>query len=105
MRVGNINNNDKENVPYTLFVMWGCYYVAAQNSAAYPCLDALFVCGLIWLVARVSHTICYLFALQPFRSISWAVGQFSALAIAVTLVIASFQVRFSDAGDLFCDAY
>ena len=105
MRIGNINNNDKENVPYTLFLMWGLYIVAQQHADAYPCLDVLFICGLIWLVARVSHFLCYLFALQPFRSISWFVGQLAALSMAVTLVIASFQVRFAESSCDYCDAY
>jgi len=105
MRVGNINNNDKENVPYTLFVFWATYIVCTSGitTDARPSMDVLFLCALLWLVARVSHTLCYLFALQPFRSISWAVGQLAALACCITLVIAAFQVRFSDEGDAYCE--
>ena len=101
-RIGNINGNDKENVPYTLFLVWAVYIVANLNQDAYPCLDVLFISCLVWLLARVSHTFCYLFGLQPFRSLSYLFGQLAALSMAITLVIASFMVRFSDDGCTFC---
>jgi len=116
MRVYNINNNDKENVPYTLFLFWGLYVIITNDGsgalggdyAARQCGDVLFVCALIWIIARFFHAMFYLFGIQkplPFRSISWAIGQLSALAVAVTMVIAAFQARFSDAGCDYCDAY
>jgi len=108
-RWGNINENDKENFPYTLFVLWALFIVAYVGSSvtedARPAFDVLFIGGLLWLVCRVVHTICYRFALQPFRSIFWAVGQLTALAMALMLVIAAFQVRFSDEGSDTCEAW
>jgi len=110
MRLYNINNNDKENVPYTLFLFWGTYVIATNDVSgdSWACLDVLFICALIWTLMRFFHTMFYLFGIQkplPFRSASWAIGQFAALAVAVTMVIAAFQARFSDAGCDICDAY
>lgn len=105
MRVHNINENDKENIPYTLPVMWGLYIVGVLTEDGHPCLDVLFICTLIWLLARVSHAVCYLYGVQPWRSRSWAVGQLAALAMATTLIIGSFLVRFGETGCNYCDSY
>src|SRR5712692_9855822 len=66
--------NDLENIPIFLIVAW--IYVAAGLSAV-----AFVVYCMVFMVARVAHTICYLNSIQPARTIAYAVGALTALAL------------------------
>ena len=73
--------NDLENIPMFLIVAW--IYVAADLSAV-----AFIVYCLVFMAARVGHTIFYLNAVQPARTIAYTVGALAALALIIHVFIA-----------------
>lgn len=72
-------SNDVENIP--IFLGLGVAYVwvgAAPGLAAW-----LFM---IFTAARYMHTICYLAALQPWRTVGYAIGVLCMLAMCVLIL-------------------
>ena len=72
--------NDLENIP--IFLILGWIYVAAGLSAT-----AFVVYCVVFVAARVAHTVCYLNSIQPMRTIAYTVGALATLALMVHLLI------------------
>jgi uncharacterized MAPEG superfamily protein len=72
--------NDLENIPIYLILAW--IYVYA-GLAAY----AFVIYCIIFMIARVIHTICYLNAIQPGRTIAFTVGALTMLAMIIHLFV------------------
>ncbi len=72
--------NDLENIPMFLIVAW--VYVAAGLSA----VPFVIYC-LVFMVARIGHTIFYLNAIQPARTIAFMVGALVFLALIIHVLI------------------
>jgi uncharacterized MAPEG superfamily protein len=72
-------HNDLENIP--IFLILGWIYVTAGLS-----VNAFFVYCAIFVVARIVHTICYLNAIQPLRTIAFTVGALTTLAMLIQLL-------------------
>jgi glutathione S-transferase len=72
--------NDLENIPIFLILCW--IYVAAGLSST-----AFAVYCVVFILARIAHTICYLNSIQPFRTISYTVGALTTLALMVHLFV------------------
>jgi glutathione S-transferase len=73
--------NDLENIPIFLIIAW--IYVAAGLSAG-----AFVIYCIVFMAARVTHTICYLNAIQPARTIAFTVGALTMLALIIHLFVA-----------------
>ena len=73
-------NNDLENIPIFLILAW--IYVAAGLSTT-----AFVVYCVVFVAARVAHTVCYLNSIQPMRTIVYTVGAVVTLALMVHLLI------------------
>ncbi|WP_207766115.1 MAPEG family protein [Solimonas fluminis] len=75
--------NDLENIP--VFLALGIAYVQlGLSAAAAPWLFGVFV------AARVAHTLCYLAGLQPWRTLSYAVGIGATLGMGAMILGALF---------------
>ena len=72
--------NDLENIP--IFLILGWIYVAAGLSAT-----AFVVYCVVFVVARIGHTVCYLNAIQPLRTIAYTVGALATLVLMIHLLI------------------
>ena len=72
--------NDLENIPIFLIIAW--IYVYAGLSAG-----AFVVYCIIFMAARIAHTICYLNAIQPARTIAFTVGALTMLALMIHLFV------------------
>lgn len=70
--------NDLENIPIFLILAW--IYVAAGLSTT-----AFGVYCIVFVVARIAHTFCYLNSMQPWRTIFYTVGALATLALMVHL--------------------
>jgi uncharacterized MAPEG superfamily protein len=79
-RAGRAWRNDLENIP--IFLILGWIYVAAELSAV-----AFIIYCLMFMTARVGHTIFYLNAIQPARTIAFTVGALAALALMIHIFI------------------
>jgi uncharacterized MAPEG superfamily protein len=75
-----IQRNDLENIP--LFFAVGLIYVLTGASPT----GAAILFGL-FTVARVAHTIAYIWRLQPARTICFAIGALSTLVIIFRIVV------------------
>jgi uncharacterized membrane protein YecN with MAPEG domain len=76
--------NDLENIPIFLFL--GLIYVLAMLSTT----GAVIYFG-VFTLARIAHTIFYLNAMQPWRTIAYTVGALASTALAIHIVIAGLS--------------
>jgi glutathione S-transferase len=72
--------NDLENIPIFLFL--ALIYVMANL----PVLPATIYFS-VFTVARIAHTICYLNAIQPARTIVYTIGALATLALAIHIIV------------------
>jgi uncharacterized MAPEG superfamily protein len=72
--------NDLENIPIFLILAW--IYVAAGLSAG-----AFVIYCLVFMAARIIHTICYINSLQPWRTAAFTVGAAVMLVLMIHLFI------------------
>jgi prostaglandin-E synthase 1 len=79
-RVLRAHRNDLENIPN--FLVLGLIAVLAGA----PVLG-LQICFIAYTAARVGHSIAYIKSMQPWRSISFGVGQLSTLALMVMIFV------------------
>lgn len=71
--------NDLENIP-AFFALAGLAIALKAAAVVIIWLSVVFT------VARVAHTVCYLSGLQPWRTVSFAVGLVCLLGLAVTVL-------------------
>jgi uncharacterized MAPEG superfamily protein len=72
--------NDLENIPIFLILAWIYVYAGLSGGAfAFYCI--------LFMAARIAHTICYLNAIQPGRTIAFTVGAFTMLALMIHLLV------------------
>src|SRR5271166_5784813 len=79
-RAAKVWRNDLENIPIFLILAW--IYVAAGLSST-----ALTVYCAVFAVARILHTIFYLKAIQPWRTIVFTIGSVAMLALIIHLFV------------------
>ena len=70
--------NDLENIPIFLILAW--IYVFAGLAPL-----AFVIYCVVFMIARVVHTICYLNAIQPWRTIAFTIGSLVMLAMIIQL--------------------
>jgi uncharacterized MAPEG superfamily protein len=73
--------NDLENIPIFLILAW-IYVAAGLSTGAFEIYCTVFV------VARILHTVFYLNAVQPWRTVSFTVGAVAMIALAIHLLFA-----------------
>jgi glutathione S-transferase len=72
--------NDLENIP--IFLILALIYVSAGLA------DTPFIIYcLVFMACRIGHTICYLNAIQPARTILFTVGALTMLALIIHLFV------------------
>ena len=72
--------NDLENIP--IFLILAGIYVAAGLSAT-----AFVIYCVLFMIVRIAHTICYLNAIQPWRTIMFTVGALTMLVMMIQLLV------------------
>jgi len=72
--------NDLENIPIFLILAW-IYVTAGLSNTAFV------VYCLVFMAARIAHTICYINAIQPWRTIAFTVGAIATVAMMINLFI------------------
>jgi glutathione S-transferase len=72
--------NDLENIPIFLILAW--IYVAAGLSPT-----AFTIYCVVFMVARIAHTICYINAIQPWRTVAFVAGAIAMVALIVQLFL------------------
>lgn len=77
--------NQAETIPVSLAVYWGAYSVLG--------VDAPEFCTLLlgtYFVLRIVFIVCYVFSLQPFRSLSWALSNVVTLFAGILGMVGCF---------------
>jgi uncharacterized MAPEG superfamily protein len=72
--------NDLENIPIFLILAW--IYVMAGLSAT-----AFTIYCVVFMVARIVHTICYINSIQPWRTVAFTIGTAAMVALIVNIFI------------------
>jgi uncharacterized MAPEG superfamily protein len=83
LRAKRAHLNDVENIP--VFLVLALIFTVAGCSAT-----AGWVYFGVYFVARVLHTVFYLKAVQPWRTVAFGVGQFTQLGMIVHLLTQVF---------------
>lgn len=69
-RFRKIVSNDLENIPMGLIVLWA----AAGSAYNTGTQTTVLVCAVLFTAARFAFTYSYMHALQPWRTLAWALG-------------------------------
>jgi uncharacterized MAPEG superfamily protein len=72
--------NDLENIPIFLILAW--IYVSAGLS-----VTAFVIYCIVFMAARIVHTICYINSIQPWRTAAFTLGALAMLALIIHLLI------------------
>jgi uncharacterized MAPEG superfamily protein len=72
--------NDLENIPIFLILAW-IYVIAGLSTTPFV------IYCLVFMAARIVHTICYVNSIQPMRTISFTIGAVAMLALIIHLLI------------------
>ena len=80
LRAARAWRNDLENIPIFLILAW--IYVAANLSGS-----AFVIYCLVFMVARIAHTFCYINSIQPWRTASFVLGAVATLALIIHLLV------------------
>eukprot|EP00301_Raphidiophrys_heterophryoidea_P001627 c10780_g1_i1.p1 GENE.c10780_g1_i1~~c10780_g1_i1.p1 ORF type:complete len:165 (-),score=39.60 c10780_g1_i1:90-584(-) len=76
--------NNLESIPIGLVIVW-CTLLCADDPIAHIVLVT------IYAGARVCYSICYAYALQPFRSIVFILGLLSSIGLVVNGLVGVFR--------------
>jgi len=79
-RASAVWRNDLENIPLFLILAW--IYVAAGLSAT-----AFAIYCIVFMVARIIHTICYINSIQPWRTAAFMAGAIAMFALIIHLFV------------------
>lgn len=77
------HRNDLENIP--MFFAIGLVAILIGASPR-----GMQICFIVFTLARVTHTVVYLKSLQPWRTLSFAIGNLCTLALGIMSVIRAF---------------
>eukprot|EP01084_Bolivina_argentea_P122746 217520_1 len=80
-----IVQNDMENIPITIILMW-IAVIAQGNNETNVAFAVMFLFG------RTMHTICYIYSLQPWRSIVWGLAFFSTIGFLINILYGAFNM-------------
>eukprot|EP00485_Elphidium_margaritaceum_P005099 CAMPEP_0202696026 /NCGR_PEP_ID=MMETSP1385-20130828/9415_1 /ASSEMBLY_ACC=CAM_ASM_000861 /TAXON_ID=933848 /ORGANISM="Elphidium margaritaceum" /LENGTH=160 /DNA_ID=CAMNT_0049352121 /DNA_START=60 /DNA_END=542 /DNA_ORIENTATION=- len=76
--------NDLENVLIGIVMIWISFFVSDDYLVTA-------ICAILFTLARVLHTVCYIFALFPWRAFCWMFGVLSTLTLAINIVYGAFK--------------
>lgn len=93
--------NDVENIPWNLMVFWAAFIMQNYLNFSIKQTDgrdgtrALTALIILYTFFRILYTGCYLFALQPFRSIFFLLGVLCTLMASAILMYAASKIDAS----------
>jgi glutathione S-transferase len=84
LRWQRITSNDLENIPFALIISFA--------SLQYPGNEIFHsIAIVVFTVSRILHTICYAYALQPWRTLFWFTGLLSVFGILTNGLVGVFN--------------
>ena len=86
--------NDLENIPFHMLLFWATFLVQCMANASGNGLHgtiALSAVIVVYTASRISHSVCYYFGIQPFRTISFLIGNCAVFVVIACLLEAGFE--------------
>jgi len=91
--------NDLENIPIQLLTLWAAFavqcFVNASGKSGRSETNLLKQVVILYTIARVMFTFCYIRGIQPFRTVSYAVSMLTSLAAIYVIVLGSWKGDFN----------
>ena len=89
--------NDMENIPFDFVIFWAAFIlqrdaIMSRNGGS----ETLAVTALIVIYtgSRILFTVFYLCAMQPYRSLAFALGRLTVAITAFVMISSAFKVNF-----------
>jgi len=83
-----MHRNDLENIP--IFLLIAILLLISGSASSKNSVVAHIIYYAVFSFARLVHSFCVVFALQPWRSIAWATGVAATMAAAIHLLVQVF---------------
>ena len=88
--------NDMENIPFHLAIFWAAFIIQnfanASGTGGRDGTIALSTLILAYTFSRAMFTICYIFTLQPWRTIFYMIASFSVVTTAAFLMYSAVML-------------
>lgn len=94
-----VTHNNVENVPINLVIFWGALVVQCfANATGHGDLETTLLTYLIliYTICRFAHTVCFLFGLQPFRTLFYCLGMLSVASVACIAVRSAWKIDMTN---------
>jgi uncharacterized MAPEG superfamily protein len=104
-RWANIKENQNENFPIAFIIFYiassvagGSVAVASTTSDNKPCMIAVTFMIWIYIVTRIVYIPCYLYGLQPYRTLVFSISLLSVISAAIMLPYMALTFTVPDDG-------
>ena len=89
--------NDMENIPFDMGIFWAAFVlqsfaIISRNTGMETLTITVLI--IIYTGSRVIYTICYVCALQPYRTIAWILARLAVVITACVMISSAFKVNF-----------
>jgi uncharacterized MAPEG superfamily protein len=87
--------NDLENIPFHTAIFWAAFVVQCfANMSEFGQNETLALTALIIMYCffRLAFTLCYVFAIQPMRTIAFVLSNMCVASAALVMVNSAFNV-------------
>lgn len=91
--------NNLENIPFNMAIFWGAFVVQCFcNATGHGDLETtlLTYIFLIYTISRILYSICYLYGLQPFRTLFYSVGLSCVISVSCIAIRSAFKIDMSN---------
>jgi len=92
-------HNNLENIPLNLVIFWGALVVQCfSNATGHGDLETTLLTYLIliYTICRFAYTICYLYGLQPFRTLFFVLGLSCVISAACIAIRSAWKIDMSN---------
>jgi hypothetical protein len=97
-RLNKISENDTTNMSYDIIVFFGAFIMncfGVLNKKGESEAIALMVLISVYTFFRISFSLCYLFALQPWRTICFVFTKTTTMIACCIMISLSFKIEFA----------
>ena len=91
--------NNLENIPMNLMIFWSALVVQCfSNATGHGDLETTLLTYLIliYTICRFVYSICYIYGLQPFRTLFFTLGLASVISVACIAVRSAWKIDMSN---------
>ena len=97
-RLNRISENDSSNMPYDMIVFFGAFIMncfAVFNKKGESEAILLIILISVYTFFRICFSFCYLFALQPWRTICFVFTKMTPTVASCLMISLAFKIEFA----------